>query len=177
MVADLAQQTVLDPPHQHKGKHRPQHARANHQRDHLHAAAPQGFPGIRIIGDQGHFAQLAPPIADRVAGRLRVQRGQLLKPGGNRIRRCGGPALDQHLAFGVRQAHQREMPPVVQRRDQQFLQHRIVIGGLRQRQRQRHRRIGALHLQLARQVFARRVDAKRQRAQQDDADREGHAKQ
>ncbi|CUJ65194.1 Uncharacterised protein [Achromobacter kerstersii] len=177
VVADFPQQAVLDPAHQHEREHGPQHARAHHQRNHLQAAAPQGFPGVGVVGGERHFTNLAPAVADRVAGRLRVQRRQLLEPGGHRVRRGGGLAFDQHLAIGVRQSHQRKMAAVIQRGQQQFLKHRIVIGGLRQGQRQRYRRVGTLHLQLARQVFTRRVHAERQGTQQDDANRQGHAEQ
>ncbi|KAG1300881.1 hypothetical protein G6F62_015972 [Rhizopus arrhizus] len=69
------------------------------------------------------------------------------------------------------------MAAVVQRRHQQLLKDGVIVGGLRQGQRQRYGGIGALHLQLARQVFACRVDAERQGAKQDDADRKGNAEQ
>ncbi|MDT4825413.1 hypothetical protein FQZ97_586970 [compost metagenome] len=177
VIADFAQQAVLDPSHQQEGEHRPQNARAHHQGNHLQAAAPQGFPGVGVVGDQRDFADLAPAIADRVGGRLRVQRRQRLEPGGHRRGRRRGAALDEDLAFRIGQAHQREMPAVVQRRHQQFLDHGIIVGGLREGQGQRYGGVGALHLQLARQVFPGRIDAERQRAQQDDADREGNAEQ
>ncbi|MNT35725.1 hypothetical protein D3C72_1717620 [compost metagenome] len=177
VVGDLAQQAVLDPPHQHKRENRPQDARAHDQRDHLQAAAPQGFPGVGVVGDQRDLANLSPSIADRVRGRLRVQRRQRLEPGGHGCRGGRGLAFDQNLAVRIGQAHQRKMPAVVQRGNQQFLDDRIIVRGLRQGQRQRHGGIGALHLELARQVFARRVDAESQCAQQDDADGKGHAEQ
>ncbi len=177
VVADLAQQPVLDPADQREGEQRPDQARAQHQRDHAQAAAPQGFPGVGVVGHQRHLADLAPAVADGVRGRARVQRRQGAEPGGHRGGGGGRLAFDQHLAFRIGQAHQREVAAVVQRRHQQFLHHRVVVGRLRQRQRQRHGGVGGLHLQLARQVFAGGVDAERQGAQQDDADRESDAEQ
>ncbi|KAG1438679.1 hypothetical protein G6F57_019744 [Rhizopus arrhizus] len=60
VVADFAQQAVLDPAHQHKREPGPQAARAHDEWEHLQAAAPQGLPGRGIVGEQGDFADLAP---------------------------------------------------------------------------------------------------------------------
>lgn len=173
---DFLVQHPPEPPQQQAHEQGPGTARHQDQPGHPDAAGPQRIHGKPVVHHHAEVAHLPPAVADGPLG-LGLWQGQhVAEPFGRtrlHLQRLAF-TLEQHLLVRRHQANAGELPRVEQGRHQQLLRDGVLVARLGQGQRQGGGGVLALRLQLLRQIAARRLDAERQRAQQDPRNRDRH---
>lgn len=160
-------------PQQRRHRQRPEDADRQHQAAELEHAVPQGPVGVALGGLHGHPAGLAPAVTHHGVAGAHVHRQQAQQPVGHPLGLVGLGPLHQHPAGGIGKTDQAVVPTIEQRRHQQ-LGGRHILALLGHGERQRHRPVPRLGLQLLLEIAARGEQADRKGSDQHHRHRKHH---